>query len=64
MKLYNTMNKKSRNFPKYEIPIEERKAKKAERLRLRNVREQIDLNNRSQYDEDDDYDYGDDKNLE
>lgn len=64
MKLYNTMNKKSRNFSKYEIPIEERKAKKAERLHLRNIREQIDLNNRSQYDDEDDYEYDDDKNLE
>jgi hypothetical protein len=64
MKLYNTMNKKSRNFPKYETPLD-RKAKKAEQLRLRNVREQTDLNNRSQYyDEEDDYEYGDEKNLE
>lgn len=65
MKLYNTMNKKSRNFQKYETPLD-RKAKKAEQLRRRSVREQTELNNRSEYyDDEDDYDSDDyHKNLE
>lgn len=61
MKLSNAMNNKPRKYQKFETALD-RKAKKAEKLRLRNVREQTYLNNQST-DSDDDFDIDEYDNL-